>query len=127
MCYPFFFFFFFLLGFCFHAIGLQALEEYTLPDQTRAGFLFNLTRNPLGYQYIGTSSFPDPFHFTKSHTNPNTIVTERLRHYPQNFGVGHTFFLLFHSRNSKLKNTTASWASEFFDRITSFVVYPSTI
>ena len=66
MCYP----FFFSLGFCFHAIGLQALEEHALPDQTRAGFLFNLIRKPRGYQYIGTSSFPDPFHFTKSHTNP---------------------------------------------------------
>ena len=66
MCYP----FFFSLGFCFHAIGLPALEEHALPDQTRAGFLFNLIRNPLGYQYIGTSSFPDPFHFTKTQTNP---------------------------------------------------------
>ena len=33
----------------------------------------------------------------------NTIVTERLRHHPQDFGVGHAFFLLFHPRNSKLK------------------------
>ena len=51
-------------------IGLQALEEHALPDQTRAGFLFNLIRNPRGYQYIGILPFPDPFHFAKSHTNP---------------------------------------------------------
>ena len=124
---------FFLLGFCSHAIGLQALEEYALPDQTRAGCLFNLIRKPRGYQYIGTSSFPDPFHFTKSHTNPNTIVIERLRHYPQNFGVGHAFFLIFHPRNSKLKKKLeasiglCNFMGEFFDRITSFAVYPSTI
>ena len=60
----------FSLSFCFHAIGLQVLEEHALPDQTRAGFLFNLIRNPLCYQYIGISPFPDPFHFNKSHTNP---------------------------------------------------------
>ena len=51
-------------------IGLQALEEHALRDQTRAGFLFNLIRNPRGYQYIGTSPFPDSFRFAKSHTNP---------------------------------------------------------
>ena len=51
-------------------VGLQALEEHALPDQTRAGFLFNLIRNPRGYQYIGTSPFPDSFRFAKSHTNP---------------------------------------------------------
>ena len=44
-------------------------------------------------------------------------MTERHKHHPQNFGVGHAFFLLFHPRNSKLKNRTASWAGEFFDRI----------
>ena len=51
-------------------IGLQALEEHALPDQTHAGFLFNLIRNPRGYQYIGNSPFPDSFRFAKSHTNP---------------------------------------------------------
>ena len=51
-------------------IGLQALEEHALTDQTRAGHLFNLIRNPRGYQYIGTSPFPDSFRFAKSHTNP---------------------------------------------------------
>ena len=30
-------------------------------------------------------------------------MTERHRHHPQNFGVGHAFFILFHPRNSKLK------------------------
>ena len=43
---------------------------YALPDQTHAGFLFNFIRNPRGYQYIGTSPFPDLFRFAKSHTNP---------------------------------------------------------
>ena len=51
-------------------IGLQALEELALPDQTLAGLLFNLIRNPRGYQYIGTSPFPDSFRFAKSRTNP---------------------------------------------------------
>ena len=44
-------------------------------------------------------------------------MTERHRHHPQNFGVGHAFVLLFDPRNSKLKNRTASWAGEFFDII----------
>ena len=35
-------------------IGLQAHEEHALTDQTHAGYLFNLIRNPRGYQYIGT-------------------------------------------------------------------------
>ena len=51
-------------------ISLQALEEHALTDQTRAGYLFNLIRNPRGYQYIGTSPFPDSFHFPKPRTNP---------------------------------------------------------
>ena len=63
-------------------IGLQAPEETCFTDQTRAGFLFNLIRNTRGYQYMGTSPFPDSFHFAKSHTNPNIIVTERHRHHP---------------------------------------------
>ena len=48
----------------------KPLRKHALPDQTHAGFLFNLIRNPRGYQYIGTSPFPDSFRFTKSHTNP---------------------------------------------------------
>ena len=48
----------------------KPLRKHVLPDQTRAGFLFNLIWNPRGYQYIGTSPFPDSFHFAKSHTNP---------------------------------------------------------
>ena len=76
-------------------IGLQALEEHALPDQTRAGFLFNLIRTPRLSQIRFT--LPNPTRIQ------NTIGTERLRHYPQNFGVGHAFFLLFHPRNSKLK------------------------
>ena len=123
MCYPFFF-----IKFLFPCtLVCKPLRKHVLPDQTRAGFLFNLIRNPCGYQYIGTSPFPDSFHFAKSHTIQNIIVTERHRHHPQNFGVGHAFFLLFHPRNSKLKNRTASWAGEFLDRIAFFAVYPSTI
>ena len=30
-------------------------------------------------------------------------MTERLRHHPQNIGVGHAIFLLFHPWNSNLK------------------------
>ena len=84
-------------------IGLQALEEHALTDQNHAGFLFNLIRNPRGYQYIGTSPLPDSFHFAHHTRIQNINVTERHRHHPQNFGVGHAFFLLFHPRNSKLK------------------------
>ena len=66
MCYPFFF-----IKFLFPCtLVCKPLRKHVLPDQTRAGFLFNLIRNPRGYQYIGTSPFPDPFHFAKSHTNP---------------------------------------------------------
>ena len=48
----------------------KPLRKHALPDQTHAGFLFNLIRNPRGYQYIGTSPFPDSFRFAKLHTNP---------------------------------------------------------
>ena len=51
-------------------IGLQALEEPALPDYTLTGFVFKLIRNPRGYQYIGTSPFPDSFRFAKSRSNP---------------------------------------------------------
>ena len=46
------------------------LRRHALPDQTHAGFLFNLIRDPRGYQYIGISPFPDSFRFAESHTNP---------------------------------------------------------
>ena len=66
MCYPFFF-----IKFLFPCpLVCKPLRKHALPDQTHAGFLFNLIRNPHGYQYIGTSPFPDLFHFAKSHTNP---------------------------------------------------------
>ena len=62
---------FFILKFLFTCpLVCKPLREHALPDQTHAGFLFNLIRNPRGYQYIGTSSFPDSFNFAKSCTNP---------------------------------------------------------
>ena len=45
------------------------MRKYALPDYTLTGFLFNLLRNPRGYQYIGTSPFQDSFRFAKSQTN----------------------------------------------------------
>ena len=69
MCYPFLFIRFLFPCHWFARIPFFGFEEHALPDQTRAGFLFNLIRNPCGYQYIGISPFPDPFHFAKSHTN----------------------------------------------------------
>ena len=62
---------FFFIKFLFPCTLIcKPLRKHVLPDQTRSGFLFNLIRNTRGYQYIGTSSFPDSFHFAKSHTNP---------------------------------------------------------
>ena len=67
MCYP----FFFIIKFLFRCpLVCKPLRKHALPDQTHAGFLFNLIRNPRGYQYIGISPFPDSFHFAKSRTNP---------------------------------------------------------
>ena len=43
---------------------------HALPDHTLARLLFNLIRNPCGYQDIGTSPFPDSFHYAKPRTNP---------------------------------------------------------
>ena len=104
----------------------KPLRKHTLPDQTRAGFLFNLIRNPCGYQYVGTSPFPDSFRFAKSHTNPkhhrdwktqtsSTKYWSRLRHFS------------FIPSLELQSNRTASWAGEFFDRIAFFVVNPTTI
>ena len=123
MCYP-----YFSIKFLFpYPLVCKPLRKQALPDQTRAGFLFNLIRNPLGYQYIGSSSFPDPFHFTKSHTNPKYHRDWKTQTSSTKFWSRLRLFLLFHSRNSKLKNRTASWAGEFFDRIAFFAAYPSTI
>ena len=119
---------FFSLSLCFHAHWFASPWGNVLPDQTRAGFLFNLIRSPLGYQYIGTSSFPDPFHFTKSHTNPKhhrdwktQTSSTKFWSRPRLFS-----FIPFSELQTK-KNRTASWAGEFFDRIAFFAVYPSTI
>ena len=106
----------------------KPLRKHALPDQTRAGFLFNLIRNPRGYQYIDISPFPDSFRFAKSYTNPKHHRDWKTQTSSTKYcSRPRLFFLLFHSRNSKLKNRTASWAGEFFDRITFFAVYPTTI
>ena len=61
----------FLIKFLFPCpLVCKPLRKHALPDQTHAGFLFSLIGNPRGYQYIGTSPFPDSFHFAKSRTNP---------------------------------------------------------
>ena len=63
--------FFFIIKFLFPCpLVCKPLRKHALPDQTHSGFLFNLIRNPCGYQYIGTSPFPDSFRFAKSRTNP---------------------------------------------------------
>ena len=114
-------------------IGLQALEEHALTDQTRAGYLFNLIRNPRGYQYIGTSPFPDSFHFDKSRTNPKHHRDWKTQTSSTKFWSRPRLFSFIPSSELQTKNrshhwlSTASWAGEFFDRIAFFAVYPTTI
>ena len=73
----------------------KPLMKHVLPDHLR-GFLFNLIRDPHGYQYIGTSPFPDFVSLCQiTHESKNIIVTERPRHHPQNIGVGHALFFSF--------------------------------
>ena len=114
-------------------IGLQALEEHALTDQTRAGYLFNLIRNPRGYQYIGTSPFPDSFHFAKSRTNPKHHRDRKTQTSSPKFWSRPRLFSFIPSSELQTKNrshhwpSTASWAGEFFDRIAFFAVYQTTI
>ena len=130
MCYPFFF-----IKFLFPCpLVCKPLRKHALPDQTHAGFLFNLIRNPRGYQYIGTSPFPDSFRFAKSHTNLKHHRDWKTRTSSTKYwSRPRLFLLLFHPRNSNLKKkkpnrpSRASWAGEFFDRIAFFAVYPTTI
>ena len=100
MCYPFFF-----IKFLFPCpLVCKPLRKHALPDQTHAGFLFNLIRNPRGYQYIGTSPFPNSFRFvSQNHIRiQNIIVTERLGHHPQNSTPGGTHKIpVCHVRHKK--------------------------
>ena len=79
-------------------IGLQAPEEtcFTWSNPRQVSFQFN--QEPSWLPIYRHLTFPRSVSLCQ-----NTIGTERLRHYPQNFGVGHAFFLLFNPRNSKLK------------------------
>ena len=109
-------------------IGLQAPEEtcFTWSNPCRVSFQFNQEPSWLPiYRHLAFPRFVSLCQIT--HESKTSSWLKDIRHHPQNFGVGHAFFLLFHSRNSKLKNRTASWAGEFFDRIAFFAVYPSTI
>ena len=110
----------------------KPLRKHVLPDQTRAGFLFNLIRNPRGYQYIGTSPFPDSFHFDKSRTNPKYHRDWKTQTSSTKFWSRPRLFIYIPSSELQTKNrshhwpSTASWAGEFFDRIAFFAVYPTT-
>ena len=69
MCYS-FFFFFSLLSFCYHAYwSARGLRNMLYLIKPSPGCFFHLIMNPRGYQYIGTSPFPDSFRFAKSRTN----------------------------------------------------------
>ena len=95
-------------------IGLQAPEEtcFTWSNPRRVSFQFNQEPSWLPiYRHLAFPRFVSLCQITYRHLAfprfvslcQNIIVTERHRHHPQNFGVGHAFFLLFHPRNSKLK------------------------
>ena len=47
--------------------------------KTERGLLFNLIRNPCGYQDIGISPFPDLFHFAKPRTNPKHHLDWKIK------------------------------------------------
>ena len=70
-----------------------------LPDYNprRVAFQFNQET------FVGTSLFPDSFHFRPNHARiQNVIVTER--HHPQNIGAGQAFLFFIPSTwNSNLK------------------------
>ena len=99
MCYS-----FFSLSFCSMPIGLQALEEtyFTWSNPRWVSFQFN--QEPSWLPIYRHLAFPRFVFVSPNHTRiQNTIGTERLRHHPQNIGVGHAIFLLFHPWNSNLK------------------------
>ena len=70
--------------------------RHAFPDHTLAELLFNLIRNPHGYQVH--------FALLNHAWIQNIIWTERFRHHPQNIGAGHTFLSFIPSTwNSNLK------------------------
>ena len=114
-------------------IGLQTLEEHALPDHTLAGLLFSLIRNPCGYQDIGTSPFPDSFHFAKSHMNPKhhrdwKIQTSLTKYWSMpRLSFFYSINLELQSENSgHHRPSTNPWDGDFFYRITSYHM-PKTI
>ena len=103
-------------------IGLQAPEEtsFTWSNPRRVSFQFNQEPAWLPkYRHLGFPRLVSLCQIT--HESKTSSWLKKPKHHPHNFGVGHAFFLLFHSRNSKLKNRTAPWAGEFFDRIVFFL------
>ena len=114
-------------------IGLLTLEEHALPDHTLAGLLFNLIRNPRGYQNIGTSPFPDSFHFAESRTNPKhhrdwKIQTSSTKYWSRpRLSFLDSISLELQSENTgHHKPSTNPWDGEFLYRITSYRM-PKTI
>ena len=105
MCYLFFF-----IKFLFPCtLVYKPQRKHVLPDQTRAGFLFNLIRNPRGYQYISISPFPDPFHFAKSHTNPKHHRDWKTQTLSTKFWSRPRLFSFIPFSELQTKNRTASW------------------
>ena len=124
----FLFFFFF-----FHVtvpISLYTLEEHALPDHTLAGLLFNLIRNPRGYQNISTSPFLDSFHFAKPRTNPKhhrdwKIQTSSTKYCSRpRLSFFYSISLELLSENSGYHRTSTNpWDGEFLYRITSYRMF----
>ena len=98
-----------------------------------AGLLFNLIRNPRGYQDIGTWPFPDSFHFAKSRTNPKRhqdwkIQTSSTKYWNRpRLSFLYSINLELQSENTGYhKPSTNPWDGEFLYRITSYRM-PKTI
>ena len=112
-------------------IGLWTLQELALPDHTLAGLLFNLIRNPRGYQDIGSSPFLYSFHFAKPHTKYHRhwkIQASSTKYWSRpRFSFFYSINLELQSENSgQHKSSTNSWDGEFPYRITSYRM-PKTI
>ena len=114
MCYP--FFFFVRILFPCHWFASPWGTCLTWSNPRRVSFQFNQESSWLPiYRHLDFPRSVSLCQITHESKTPSWLKDIDIIH--KMFGEGNAFFLLFHSRNSKLKNTKASWAGEFSDRI----------
>ena len=128
MCYS----YFSLLSFCYRAYwSVNPWGTcFSWPHPRLVAFQFN--QEPCGYQDIGTSPFPDSFHFVKSGTNPKHPLDWKIQTSTKYWSkpllsFRYSITLKLQSENTgHHKPSTNPWDGEFLYRITSYRM-PKTI